>query len=81
MIEALLNIRIPELWVTSITENYNISLSCQVGGHSKKAGWGLVTIKGDDKILDKILEEIKKNHQSVVGVEVKTREVHLTVVI
>jgi len=73
MIEALLNIRIPELWVTTVTEKYNVSLSCQIGGHSKKAGWGLVTIKGDDKILDKILEEIK-NHQSVGGVEVKTRE-------
>jgi predicted DNA binding protein len=73
LIEALLNIRIPELWVTPITENYNISLSCQIGGHSRKTGWGLVTIKGDDRILDKILEEIK-NHQSVGGVQVKTRE-------
>lgn len=73
MIEALLNIRIPELWVTPVTENYDVSLSCQVGGHSKNAGWGLVTIKGEDKILDKILDEIK-GHQSVGGVEVKTRE-------
>ena len=73
MIEALLDIRVPELWVTPITEKYNVSLSCQVGGHSKKAGWGLVTIKGDNKIMDKILEEIR-NHQSVGGVEVKTRE-------
>lgn len=73
MIEALLNIRIPELWVTPITEKYDVSLSCQIGGHSKKAGWGLVTIKGDDKILNRILEEIKC-HQSVGGVEVKTRE-------
>ena len=73
LIEALLNIRIPELWVTPVTEKYDVSLSCQVGGHSKKAGWGLVTIKGDDKILDKILEEIK-GHQSVGGVEIKIRE-------
>ena len=73
MIEALLNIRIPELWVTPVTENYDVSLSCQVGGHSKKAGWGLVTIKGDEKILDRILKEIR-DHQSVGGVEVKTRE-------
>lgn len=73
MIEALLNIRIPELWVTPVTEKYDVSLSCQVGGHSKKAGWGLVTIKGENKILDKIFEEIR-NHQSVGGVEVKTRE-------
>jgi len=73
MIEALLNIRIPELWVTPITEKYHVSLSCQIGAYSKQYGWGLVTIKSDDKILDKILEEIK-NHQSVGGVEVKTRE-------
>jgi predicted DNA binding protein len=73
MIEAMLNIRIPELWVTPVTEKYNVSLSCQIGGHSSKGGWGIVTIKGDDKILDKILEEIK-DHQSVGGVEVKTRE-------
>ncbi len=73
MIEALLNIRIPELWVTPVTEKYDVSLSCQIGGQSEKAGWGLVTIKGDDKILDRILEEVK-DHQSVGGVEVKTRE-------
>ena len=73
MIEALLIIRIPELWVTPITENYNVSLSCQIGAYSKKSGWGLVTIKSDDKTLDKILEEIK-NHKSVGGVELKTRE-------
>lgn len=73
MIEALLNIRIPELWITPVTEKYDVSLSCRIGGLSSKAGWGIVTIKGDEKILDKILEEIK-NHQSVGGVEVKTRE-------
>jgi len=73
MIEALLNIRIPELWVTPITEKYDVDLSCQIGGQSKKQGWGLVTIKGDDRILDQILREIK-DHQSVGGVEVKTRE-------
>ena len=73
MIEALLNIRIPELWVTPVTENYEVTLSCQIGGQSKKSGWGIVTIKGEDKILDKILEEIK-DHRSVGGVEVKTRE-------
>jgi predicted DNA binding protein len=73
MIEALLNIRIPELWVTPVTENYDVSLSCQVGGHSKKAGWGLVTMKGEDAILDRVLEVIKE-HRSVGGVEIKTRK-------
>ncbi len=76
MIEALLNIRIPELWVTPITEKYNVILSCQIGGRSEKAGWGLVTIKGDDKTLDQILKEIKI-HQSVGGVTVKKRENNL----
>jgi predicted DNA binding protein len=73
MIEALLSIRIPELWVTPITETYDVRLSCQIGGQSKTAGWGLVTIKGDDRILDTILDKIR-NHQSVGGVQVKTRE-------
>lgn len=73
MIEALLNIRIPELWVTPVTENYDVSLSCQIGAYSKKSGWGLVTIKGDDKTLDLILAQIK-NHDSVGGVEIKTRK-------
>ena len=73
MIEGLLNIKIPELWVTPITEKYDVSLSCQIGGQSKTTGWGLVTITGDDTILDKILEEIK-DHPSVGGVEIKTRE-------
>lgn len=73
MIEALLDIRIPELWVTPITENYDVNLSCQIGAYSKKSGWGLVTIKGDDKTLDKILIEIE-DHKSVGRVEIKTRE-------
>ena len=73
MIEGLLNIRIPELWLTPITEKYDVSISCQIGGQSKTAGWGLVTIKGDDTILDIILDEIKA-HPSVGGVEIKARE-------
>jgi predicted DNA binding protein len=73
LIEALLNIRIPELFVTPVTENYDVSLSCQVGGHSKKSGWGLVTMKGKDEILDKILDVIK-DHKSVGGVEIRARQ-------
>ncbi len=73
MIEALLNIRIPELWVTPVTEKYNIKLSCQIGGHSGKAGWGIVTIEGENKNLDKILREIR-NHPSVGRIKVKTRQ-------
>ncbi len=72
LIEALLNIRIPELWVTTISEKYDVELSCQIGGQSSKGGWGLVTVKGDDKILDNIIEEIA-HHPSVGDVKVKIR--------
>jgi predicted DNA binding protein len=77
LIEALLNIRIPELWVTPITEKYNVAVSCQIGGYSSKAGWGSVTMKGDDKILETAIKEIK-NHPSVGGVTIKTRQPELT---
>ncbi len=73
MIEAVLDIRIPELWVTPITEKYDAEVSCQIGGHSTKTGWGIVTIKGDDRVLDKMVEEIK-SHSSVGRVQVKDRK-------
>jgi predicted DNA binding protein len=73
LIEALLNIRIPELWVTPITEKFNVDVSCQIGGYSIKAGWGSVTMKGDDEILDLAIKEIR-DHPSVGGVTVKTRQ-------
>lgn len=73
MIEALLKIRIPELWVTPITEKYDVDVSCQIGGYSTKAGWGSVTMKGDEKILNTAIEEIRQ-HPSVGGVTVKTRQ-------
>ncbi len=73
MIEALLNIRVPELWVTPITEKYDVRLICRLGGQAEKAGWGLVTVSGDDELLDKVLDEIRR-HPSVGGVRVKTRQ-------
>ena len=73
MIEALLNIRIPELWVTPVTEKYDVDVSCQIGGYSSKAGWGSVTMKGSDKILDDAIDEIRE-HPSVGGVTIKTRQ-------
>ncbi len=73
MIEALLNIRIPELWVTPITENYDVDVSCKIGGYSINAGWGTVTMKGDDKTLKTAIEEIRV-HPSVGGVTVKTHQ-------
>ena len=73
MIEAVLNIRIPELWVTPLTEKYDAEVSCQIGGHSTKTGWGIVTIRGDDSTIDKMVEEIKV-HPSVGKVQVKDRQ-------
>jgi predicted DNA binding protein len=73
LIEALLNIRIPELWVTPVTEKFDVEVSCQIGGYSTKAGWGSVTMKGDDEILDLAIKETR-GHPSVGGVTVKTRQ-------
>ena len=76
VIEAVLNIRIPELWVTPVTEKYDAEVSCQIGGHSGKAGWGMVTIKGDDEEIDKMVEEIRV-HPSVGSVDIKNRQPRL----
>ncbi len=73
VIEAVLNVRIPELWVTPVTEKYDGEVSCQIGGHSGKAGWGMVTIKGNDQEVDKMVEEIRV-HPSVGRVQIKDRQ-------
>lgn len=73
MIEASLSIRIPDLWVTPVSEKYDAELSCEVGGSSGRGGWGLVTIRGDDEMLDDIVEEIGL-HPSVGNVTVRNRE-------
>ncbi|TRO52535.1 hypothetical protein E2P61_03520 [Candidatus Bathyarchaeota archaeon] len=73
MIEALLNIRIPELWVTPVTEKFDVEVSCQIGGYSTKAGWGSVTMKGEAEMLALAIREIR-DHPSVGGVTVKTRQ-------
>jgi predicted DNA binding protein len=72
LIEAQLSIRIPELWITPVTENYNIELACQVGGSSGKAGWGFVTIKGEESVLDDVVRKIRE-HPSVGGVNIQAR--------
>jgi predicted DNA binding protein len=81
MIEALLSVRIPELWVTQVTEKYDVELSCHVGGSSTKGGWGLATIAGEDGLLDRVIDEIRQ-HPSVGEVRVDARQpgsVRLTV--
>ena len=73
LIEAVLNIRIPELWVTPLTEKYDAEVTCQIGGHSTKTGWGMVTIKGEENTVDSMVEEIRA-HSSVGRVEIKDRQ-------
>ncbi len=73
MIEAVLNVRIPELWVTPLTEKYDAEVTCQIGGHSGKSGWGVVTIRGSNRDLDQMLQEIRI-HPSVGGVRIKERQ-------
>ncbi len=72
MIEALLSLRIPGLWVTPVTEQFDINVSCRVGGQTDGRGWGLVTIKGDDRIIDEAIEYIRE-HPSVGGVFIRSR--------
>ena len=59
--------------MTPVTEKFNVDMSCQIGGYSTKAGWGSVTIKGGDELLDSAIEEIRE-HPSVGGVTVKSRQ-------
>ena len=73
MIEALLNIRIPELWVTPVTEKYDVAVSCQIGGYSGKAGWGSVTMKGSDNMLKSAIDDIRE-HPSVGTITIKTSQ-------
>ncbi len=73
LIEAVLNIRIPELWITPLTEKYDAEVSCQIGGHSTKTGWGIVTIRGANGAIDKMVEEIRE-HPSVGKVKVTDRQ-------
>ncbi len=73
MIEASLSIRIPDLWVTPVSEKYDAELSCEIGGSSSRGGWGLVTIRGESEVLEEIVEEIRL-HPSVGNVTVRNRE-------
>lgn len=65
--------RMPGLWVTPVTEQYDVDVSCRVGGQTEGKGWGLVTIKGDDRIIDKALEQIRR-HPSVGEVVIRSRQ-------
>ena len=72
MIEALLSLRIPGLWVTPVSENYNIDIACRVGGQQEEKGWGIVTLKGKEAEIDEAIEVIR-SHSSVGEVSIQSR--------
>jgi len=75
MIRTTLSVKMPELWVCEITERYNVEISGRVGGtRAKTAGWCLVEIKGEDGLLDTVLDEIRA-HPSVGNVKLQSREI------
>ncbi|HEV2137918.1 MAG TPA: helix-turn-helix domain-containing protein [Nitrososphaerales archaeon] len=59
--------------MTPVTENHDVDLTCQVGGQTGKGGWGLVTIRGDEPLLDGIIDEIRR-HPSVGRIKLQSRE-------
>lgn len=73
MIEVLLSLRIPGLWVTPVSENYDLKITCRVGGQQRGEGWGLVTLKGNDSLIDEALTLIG-GHPSVGGVTIISRD-------
>jgi predicted DNA binding protein len=72
LIEALLSLRVPGLWVTPVSEKYDLEITCRVGGRKRGEGWGLVTLKGKDSVIDEALALIC-DHPSVGGVDVISR--------
>jgi len=75
LIEVLLSLRIPGLWVTPVSENYDLKISCRVGGQQRGEGWGLVTLKGKDSVIDEAVALIG-DHPSVGGVSIISRGAH-----
>ncbi len=65
--------RIPELWVTPVTEDHEVELTCEIGGPATRGGWGLATIAGNDAALDGIVEAIRR-HPSVGEVRIDSRQ-------
>lgn len=76
MIEAILSLRVPGLWVTPVSENYDLEMTCRVGGRKRGEGWGLVTLKGEDSVIDKALALIG-DHPSVGEISVISRDPQL----
>lgn len=64
--------RIPELWVTPVTEDHDVELTCEIGGPGGRGGWGFATLVGRDEVLDRIVEEIRR-HPSVGEVRIDSR--------
>jgi predicted DNA binding protein len=80
LIEALLSLRIPGLWVTPVSENYDLKITCRVGGQKRGEGWGLVTLRGEDSVIDEALALIG-DHPSVGGVTVTSRGAHSATIV
>ncbi|MCJ7506124.1 helix-turn-helix domain-containing protein [Candidatus Bathyarchaeota archaeon] len=75
MIRTTLSVKMPELWVCQITERYKVEISGKVGGsRAKAAGWCLVEIRGENGLLDTVLDEIRA-HPSVGNVKLQSREI------
>ncbi|NIM45350.1 MAG: hypothetical protein GTO54_06945, partial [Nitrososphaeria archaeon] len=80
MIEVLISLRIPGLWVTPVSENYDLKITCRVGGQQKGKGWGIVTLKGEDAEIDEALAIIG-DHPSVGDVSIISRDANSAAIV
>jgi len=80
LIEALLSLRIPGLWVTPVSEKYDLKITCRVGGQQRGEGWGLVTLKGKDSVIDEALALIG-DHPSVGGVTIISHDTNSATIV
>ncbi len=80
MNEILLSLRVPGLWVTPVSEKYDLEITCRMGGRRRGEGWGVVTLKGKDSVIDEALAVID-GHPSVGGVEVISRDAQVATIV
>ena len=80
MIEVLLSLRIPGLWVTPVSEKFNLKITCKVGGQQRGEGWGVVTLKGKASVIDEALDLIG-DHPSVGKVSIISRDANSVTIV